>query len=130
MAGVQNLFEAYTAFLVNPFNHDLLVSRSDEFVWNSLIAMGVAIHLLGVHALVKHRPTVTLDRITQTIRWISGASFSLYVAHFFTLRLTDAMLSDTSGSSQLIQLCAVFFVAFLFIPKFEGPLVQWRRLNT
>lgn len=128
IAGIPPLLEDLTALALAPINHDILLGYSDELLWNSLIAIGVSLHLLGVHALSQSLPQLTPDWAARAIRWVAGASFSLYVTHYPTLQLMDALLPDTSGRSQLIQLVAVLTVALLFAQLFERPLKTWRKL--
>lgn len=63
---------------------------SDEFVWNTLLAVLFAAHFLGVHCLAKSADWVGL-KTEGAIRWLAGATFSIYLFHYPLLTLFYAL---------------------------------------
>lgn len=108
---------------------------SNEFVWNWMIGVMVATHLIGVAGLLqaaaKFEAQNTGGRflLERAIRWGAGASFSLYLVHYPALQLVDAVLSETVSPllRDTILLSAVLAVCLLFARYFERPVGQLRR---
>jgi peptidoglycan/LPS O-acetylase OafA/YrhL len=102
---------------------------SDEFVWNAIIGVLVAIHLLGVATLV-HKASRPETRLDISIKWLAGASFSMYLVHYPTLQLSNALM-PSFGVPQLrhaLMLGLTVCVCFGFAWMFERRLALWRRL--
>jgi peptidoglycan/LPS O-acetylase OafA/YrhL len=96
---------------------------SSEFVWNGLIGLLVAAHLLGMAHLL-----TTWHRGVTTIRWLAGASFSVYVTHYPALHFLDAITPPDLWARGLWLLVASISVGLIFAQLFERPLERWRRL--
>lgn len=126
--GIPPLLEALTERALVPLNHHLVLGYSNEVLWNSMIASFVALHLIGVHQLCRHLPVFVPERMAQAIRWCAGASFSLYVTHYPTLQLLDALVPATMPGHDLALLLGTLAVALVFAELFERPLARWRRL--
>jgi len=62
---------------------------SDEVLWNLLLALGVALHLLGAAALFRSAGS---EARTRAIRWLAGGSFSLYLMHYPLLQFLGTAL--------------------------------------
>lgn len=63
---------------------------SDEFLWNYLLAILFAAHFLGVYCLAKGADRVG-DAGARAIRWLAGATFSIYLFHYPLLTLLYAL---------------------------------------
>ncbi|MCB1342416.1 MAG: sterol desaturase family protein [Pseudooceanicola sp.] len=124
--GLAANLSALTAAWVAPMSHHALLGYSDEVLWNSVIAVGVALHLVGVRSLVAGwQPAAALAR---AVRWVAGASFSLYVVHYPTLHLLDAVLPGSGPGRDALLLGGTLAVALAFAAVFERPLGRWRGL--
>ncbi|MEM1200963.1 MAG: acyltransferase [Pseudomonadota bacterium] len=100
---------------------------SDEFVWNTLVGMLATMHLLGVWGLAKSWE-LSGGVVQRVIRWLAGASFSLYLVHYPVLQFADAALPlGPSGPVRDLALLVVVVAAcLLFARWFERPLPQFR----
>ncbi len=100
---------------------------SDEFIWNTLVGMLVTVHLLGVWALAKSWQ-LSGGGVQRAIRWLAGASFSLYLVHYPVLQFADAALPlGPSGPLRDAALLVVVIVScLLFARWFERPLPEFR----
>lgn len=76
---------------------------SDEFIWNNLLAVLMALHLLGMAGLLRWRRIV---RSAAPIRWLAGGSFSLYLVHYPVLQALVAMGLDSSDLVEDLLLIA------------------------
>lgn len=97
---------------------------SDEFLWNTLIGALVAYQFIGMVPLLAQ---ATFGRLGISIRWLAGASFSIYVIHYPALQLVDAALPETLPLRHLVLLASVLAICFLFAQLFERRLSDMRR---
>lgn len=95
MAGVADALAALTARAFTPADYHAVLLYSDEVLWNSLLAVLMALHLIGVAPLMARSNWRESDRLARAIRWLAGGSFSLYVMHYPSLQLLDAALPET-----------------------------------
>jgi len=96
---------------------------SDEFVWNTLLAVLVAVHLLGLAGLL----TSQKARFQRPVRWLAGGSFSLYLIHYPALQFFAAVgLAGSSLLQDVAFLSATCVLCFTFAAFFERPLGRWR----
>ncbi len=99
---------------------------SDEFLWNNILAMFVAVHLAGVAGLTSKSKPV---RFEKQIRWLAGGSFSLYLLHYPVLQFLGAYgvgQGSIMGDAYLMTLTLV--LCYVFATVFERRLDLWRRL--
>jgi len=82
---------------------------SANFLWYSVLATCFAIHLTGMHDLLKGRVS---ERIAQAVRWLAGASFTLYVLHYPTLQLLHAVLPEVLPYRELVLLAGTLVACF------------------
>jgi len=115
-----------TAEVLSPINPKLLLRFSDEVLWNTVIAGGVALHLVGVWQLSRARDPAVEGRIASAVRWVAGASFSIYLVHYPTLHLLDALLPETLPFYHLILLTVTLGLSLVFAALFERPLKRFR----
>jgi peptidoglycan/LPS O-acetylase OafA/YrhL len=98
---------------------------SNEFVWNTIIAALAALHFVAVAAL--YRARVGAARGGAAIRWLAGATFSLYLVHYPTLQFFDALLpAMESAARDLALLAATVALCLAFAALFERTLPQQR----
>ncbi len=93
---------------------------SDEFLWNFLIGIFTAMFVAGIAIL--DPKTVPGHR---QVRWLAGASFSIYVTHYPALHLLDAAVADIVGRD-LILLFGSLAVGIVFARYFERPIRKFR----
>ena len=103
---------------------------SDEVIWNTALAGLVALHLIGAAALLSDLRQSFTGRPARLIRWIAGASFSLYVMHYPVLHLLDATLPETLPAYNLWLLGLTLAACFGFAQVFERPLKSYRQWLT
>lgn len=102
---------------------------SDEFLWNSLLAVLFAAHFLGVHCLAKNADWVG-PKAESAIRWLAGATFSIYLFHYPLLTLLYALPGYEAANplhyygAGLVTLAACFVLAEIS----ERRLGAWKAL--
>lgn len=82
---------------------------SNSFIWNTLIAALFMLHLVGVAHLMR---SVRLERVGRVIRWLAGASFTLYVLHYPLLQFIHVLLPADMIGRPLVQLVLVLGICF------------------
>ncbi len=128
LAGLPAALTEITVQAFDPVSHHAVLGYSDEVLWNTVIAVGVAVHLAGVKHIADRRAPRPEGRATRAIRWVAGASFSIYVMHYPTLHLLDATLPETLPAYDLWLLTITLLVCFGFAALFERPLKRFRAL--
>ena len=98
---------------------------SDEFLWNNLLVVGVALRLLGVAALTRRRAAGPRGRL---IPWLAGGSFSLYLFHYPLLQFLGPALPDTGTPllDDALLLGLVTLTCYAFAGVFERTLKDQR----
>lgn len=102
---------------------------SDEFLWNTLLAVLFSAHFLGVHGLAKGAQWIG-PKPERAIRWLAGATFSIYLFHYPLLTLFmalpgyDASLPAHYIGSAIVTLALCFVLAEIS----ERRLGLWKRL--
>lgn len=125
--GVHTTLLAATEALLPPGTVQRAMVYSDEVLWNSILALLVALHLIGVFALARRpRPWKLPDRVARAVRWSAGASFSLYVTHYPVLHLMDAVLPEDLRAKVAVFFVGPILFAVLFAAVFERPLPRIR----
>ena len=127
MTGVADALTALTAQALAPADYRAVLLYSDEVLWNSLLAVLMALHLIGVAPLMARTNWHESERLARAIRWLAGGSFSLYVMHYPTLQLLDAALPESLPLYDLWLLGITLAVCFGFAALFERPLKLYRR---
>ena len=107
-----------------PVNHHMLLAYSDEVFWNIGPCVGIALHLLGVSALLRNLPvTQVTGRIGNSIKFLAGGSFSVYVLHYPILHLLDALFDTNMRFAGLFLLLLTLLSCYIFAGLFERPLL-------
>jgi peptidoglycan/LPS O-acetylase OafA/YrhL len=127
LAGVPDILSAGTARALGVPDARLVLGFSDEVLWNTLIALFTTVHIAGVVAIARRvRPTQSGAGATGVaIRWLAGASFSIYVTHYPALHLLDAALPAMIGRDAAL-LTGALAIGLLFAQVFERPIVPFR----
>lgn len=121
---------ALTQAALAPADYRMVLGYSDEVLWNSLLAILVALHLLGVASLMARTDWHENARAARAIRWLAGGSFSLYVMHYPALQLLDAALPESLPLYDLWLLGLTLAICFTFAAAFERPLKIYRHWLT
>jgi len=98
---------------------------SNEPLWNYPLGLLACAHLFGVSALFKAGQTLPQEPL---IKWLAGASFSLYLIHYPLLQLLSTLpLGGIDGwTRDGVVLAITFLACFAFATLFERPLKLWR----
>jgi len=103
---------------------------SDEFLWNNLLAVLVAVNFLGVAALSRQ---AVLPGVPEPVRkgvvWAAGGSFSLYLVHYPLLQFMSGALVRADGipGHEFLLLGLVFTLSMAFAAVFERRLKAFRQ---
>lgn len=103
---------------------------SNEFLWNGLIGILICCHLFAVGRL-----TLGESRAfpaARTIKWIAGASFSLYLVHYPALQLLHAILPHEFAPvlRHAMLLLGAVAISLVFAQLFERTLGSFRKSVT
>lgn len=98
---------------------------SNEVIWNSLLALCVGVHLLGVASLMRVRVTLPGGR---AIRWLAAGSFSIYLVHYPLLQILGPALPEAGVAfvDDMILVSAVTLACLAFAQVFERTLAAQR----
>ena len=101
---------------------------ANEFVWNFIIAVLVAVHLIGVAAYSQRSQKPLNLRFSKIVRWSAGATFSIYVVHYPLLQFVDAILPQASIEflRHAILFSSVLLLCFVFA-EFSERRLKWLR---
>jgi len=123
--GVPQFFYILSSLLLTP---EILTSLhySNEFLWNALIGCLFSIHLLGAGLWMKSK--VGKPSFRRQVKWLAGASFSLYLMHYPVLTLAKVSIPTTGlvFLDHIILLIVTIVVCFIFAEFFERPLYKFR----
>lgn len=113
--------------VTEPFDRMLDLRFSDEVLWSLLLGVLVTMHLRGMFRVFAEGRALPFER---AIRWLAGASFSIYLVHYPVLQLLSVL--DIGGLEgwlrDVVVLAITFAVCFAFAVLFERPLNLWRGL--
>jgi len=120
MAGIPVVLAAMTADWLGVADARMVLGFSDEFIWNLFLGLCAVAHVAGVAILNPQKMWGS-----QAIRWMAGATFSIYVTHYPALHLLDAMLPEMLGRDVLL-LSGSIVVGLVFARYFERPVKRFR----
>lgn len=102
---------------------------SDEFVWNTALAVLFALHFFGVHGLAREASWIKVGP-ERTIRWLAGATFSIYLFHYPLLTLIYALPGyDAANPAHYLGSGLVTLVlCFVLAEVSERRLGAWKSL--
>ena len=104
-----------------------MLGFSDEFCWNFVIGLLFAAHLAAVWRWTSARKSAGIPgRSSAAIRWLAGASFSIYLVHYPVMQFLDTVLPDALALRAFVLLALTLGACFLFAEAFERPLPQLR----
>ncbi|WP_412552293.1 acyltransferase family protein [Shimia sp. MIT1388] len=120
LGGMPETLAALTAAQLGVADARMVLAFSDEFIWNFVIGLCTVMHVAGVAILNPQKLWGT-----RAIRWMAGATFSIYVTHYPALHLLDALLPEMLGRDALL-LGGSVAVGLLFARYFERPVKTFR----
>lgn len=106
-----------TAEAFVPANYRFMLVFSDEFLWNGLIGIMTALHVIGMARLVRG-----YQGNHPHLRWWAGASFSIYVVHYPVLHLIDAAFPAETMSRDALLFFGSVAAGLVFAQIFERPI--------
>lgn len=128
ISGLPEALSRITANVFAPVSHHDVLYYSDEVLWSMVIGGCVALHIIGMARLLQNTAPDETAKPLRLVRYVAGASFSIYVMHYPTLHLLDATLPETLPGYDAILLILTLMVCFCFAAAFERPLGYYRRL--
>lgn len=122
------LFAGVTNTLIGPEAYAGL-RFSNEFVWNFLIAGLFAVHMIGCQRLMVNQEW--RNSIAVIIRWLAGATFSIYLIHYPALQFFSSVVPKTgsAGFDHGILLGLTLVTCFGFAEVFERRLGEFRQVS-
>lgn len=112
---------------VAPLSLHALIGFSADFAWNLPMAGLFALHLVAMARLLGDS---TPARLGKTIRWIAGASFTIYVLHYPLMQVLHAVLPIDLPARGLLLLCLTLLGALFVAEVTERRLKELRRWMT
>ncbi|MEO1137180.1 MAG: acyltransferase family protein, partial [Pseudomonadota bacterium] len=118
-----------SAQVLAPINQNGQVSRANAFLWQWLVGVLVFIQFAGVAVLAEKIEIDLPFRLAGVVRWLAGASFSIYVIHYPAMQAIDAVMPGANDHlwRMAALLAAGLAVCFLFAELFERRLGLLRR---
>jgi len=98
---------------------------SSSFLWNTLIAALFALHLVGAAHLLR---SADFAGIGKAIRWMAGASFTIYVLHYPLLQFIHVLLPPNMAGRPLVHLALALTLCLLVAQIAERRLADVRGL--
>lgn len=127
--GMPERLVSQTYFLLGEQSPNAVLGFSDEFLWNYLIAILMAAHFLGVYRLAGEARAIG-PRLEHAIRWLAGATFSIYLFHYPILTFLHGVPAyDSANPAHALMLAAVTFAACLALAEVsERRLGTWKQI--
>lgn len=118
-----------TWFLLGEQAPNSVLGFSDEFLWNFVIALLMAIHFMGVHALAKDARWVG-PRAESAVRWCAGATFSIYLFHYPILTFLHGLpgYDGADPAHAALLAAATLGACFALAEVSERRLDFWKRM--
>ncbi|WP_299613529.1 acyltransferase [uncultured Tateyamaria sp.] len=110
-----------TADAFAPGHYRFVLVFSDEFVWNNVIGLFTALHVIGMARLVQG-----YQGSHPHLRWWAGASFSIYVVHYPVLHLIDAAFPAETLARDALLFFGSVGAGLVFAQIFERPIAGVR----
>lgn len=109
--------------------YEILKDRDLLFEWAFILSILVSVHLIGVHSLVKMMALPDRARTISAVRYLSGASFSIYLLHFPIFHILTPALAPLQIPylQDLILLTLTLAICLVVAALFERTLGTQRR---
>ena len=127
------LFAVYQQLPHSPLQPFMPVSLQSERIISTaqdyFIAGLFCVHLIGFSG-VSGSFSAGLERFSKAIRWVSGATFSLYLAHLPIMHCLSALspLPKSSTAHEMLLIFGTVLGCFLFAECSERRKTIWRLL--
>lgn len=118
---VPDILAQLTANAFAPGHYRFILVFSDEFLWNGLIGVFTALHVVGMARLVNG-----YNGNLPHLRWWAGASFSIYVVHYPVLHLIDAAFPAETVARDALLFFGSVAAGLVFAQIFERPIAGVR----
>ena len=109
--------------------HDGLPGHAHFFLWHWLVGILALGHFAAVYLLLQRLPADSLSSIKKPVRWIAGASFSIYILHYPLLQFFDATMAGEASDPKRAFFLFVLVIgaSFIFAEISERRLGFFRR---
>lgn len=118
---VPDALAQFTAEAFAPGHYRFILVFSDEFLWNNLIGIFTALHVVGMARLLQG-----YEGSHPHLRWWAGASFSIYVVHYPVLHLIDAAFPAETLARDALLFFGSVAAGLVFAQVFERPICTVR----
>ncbi len=100
---------------------------SNEFIWNALIGILFAAHIYGAKIIMEKSTTPMI--LAGKIKWLAGATFSIYLIHYPALQLFKGVLPNFNNNAvnDILLLASTLITCFIFAHFFERKLYSFRK---
>lgn len=101
----------------------------DNLLWTYAVALLFAAHIIGFHGVATHIGGILL-RFARPIRWVSGATFSIYLYHLPIIQFLTTVTPWEPGTWQnrILMVPGVLIAVFLLAEVTERRKEWWRGL--
>ncbi|MEP5758779.1 MAG: acyltransferase [Litoreibacter sp.] len=107
--GLPDALSALTYGYLATMNYGIMLGFSNEFVWNALVGAMTVLHIMGMARLLQG-----YNGNHPHIRWWAGASFSIYVTHYPTLHVIDAIFPAETLARDGLLVCGSILMGLVF----------------
>lgn len=109
--------------LITPV-YDAPLGFSNRFLWDWVVGALIVVHFYGAAIFLKRYGSVWLNIAEKPVRWLAGASFSIYLTHYPALHAFDAAMGGNTDDPlrALALFSATFGFCLVFAALFERPL--------
>ncbi len=123
MLGWPSVLTELSAAIADLIGLDVPLGFSHRFVWHNVLGLFFGIHLLGMATLLAESGAIKSE---YTIRWLAGASFTIYVLHYPLLQFLHAALPDDLEGRPAIMASLALIACFGFAQLTERKLATLR----
>ena len=101
----------------------------DDLLWTYAVALLFAAHIIGFNGVTQRLGGVLL-RFARPIRWVSGATFSIYLYHLPIIQFLTTVTpwEPTAWQNRVLMVPGVLVVLFLLAELTERRKEWWRKM--
>ena len=109
--------------------HEGRPGHAHFFLWHWFVGVLVLVHFAGVGLLLQRVPAESLASFNKPMRWLAGASFSIYLLHYPLLQFFGATMAGEASDPMRAFFLFVLVIgaSFIFAEISERRLRFFRR---